>query len=143
MTLFKTGRIALAVALLAGCASLIQDRESQLSAAGFIVRPADSPERQAQLAKLPANRVSQQIRGQTVSYLYPDPVVCKCLYVGSQQAFARYQQALQQQRVAADQLQAAQLNTDWDWGPWGGFGPGFGGGFGGGYGGGFGPGFYP
>lgn len=134
MTFSKMCGAALALALVSGCATLIHDRENQLSAAGFTVRPADTPERQAQLMKLPANRVSQQIRGQTVSYLYPDPVVCHCLYVGSEQNFSRYQQALQQQRVANEQLQASQFN-DWDWGPWGGFGPG--------YGGGFGPGFYP
>ncbi len=120
-----------AIALLSGCAAFQQDaitsRENTLSAAGFNVRPAATVSQQGMLARLPANRVSQRIEGEHVSYLYPDPVVCRCLYVGGQAAFGKYQQLLMQQQASAEQLQAAQLNSDfaWDWGPWGGYGPAF------------------
>lgn len=138
-TLRSIGLMALGGLALGGCAierDLVQSRENMLAAAGFTVRPADSADRQAMLANLPANRVSQQIRGETVSYLYPDPVVCHCLYVGGQAEWARYQRAIQQQRIANERVEAARLDaTSWNWGPWGGFGPG--------YGAGFGPGFYP
>ncbi len=66
------------------------DRESLLSASGFTVLPANTPQRQDMLAKLPPNRVSQLIQGDKVSYLYPDPVLCHCLYAGGQQQFAQY-----------------------------------------------------
>ena len=125
----------LGLLMLGGCVAspgaLIVDQENSLSAAGFKVLPASSPERQAMLARLPANVVAQHIEGDQVSYLYGDPLVCHCLYVGDQQAFAHYQQDQIARRVADSQLAAARLNEDlaWDWGPWG-------------YGGGFGLGFY-
>ena len=114
--------------LLTGCAALqrnaVQDRESLLSAAGFTVLPATTADRQAMLTRLPANRVSQIIQGQYVTYVYPDPVLCQCLYTGGQQAFAQYSAYVQQRRIADEQITAAQLNYDgaWDWGPWGGYG---------------------
>ncbi len=100
------------------------DRESLLSASGFTVLPANTPQRQDMLAQLPPNRVSQLIQGDRVSYLYPDPVLCHCLYAGGQQQFAQYQAYVQQRRIADEQVTAAQLNYDggWDWGPWGGYG---------------------
>ena len=113
---------------LGGCAAIernaAQDRESLLSASGFTVLPANNPQSQAMLAKLPANRVSQIIQGNNVSYVYPDPVLCHCLYTGGQQAFAQYFAYVQQRRIADEQVTAAQLNYDggWDWGPWGGYG---------------------
>ncbi len=128
----QTGMAAVVcVTLLGGCAALqqdaVRDRENLLSAAGFSVRPATTPVQQQALARLPANVVSQRIEGEHVSYLYPDPLICHCLYVGGQEAFGRYQQILTQRQIANAQLQAAQLNSDfaWDWGPWGGYGPAF------------------
>ena len=122
-------RLALtAAALLAGCAALqrnaVQDHESLLSASGFTVLPATTADRQTMLTQLPANRVSQIVQGQYVTYVYPDPVLCRCLYTGGQQAFAQYAAYVQQRRIADEQITAAQLNYDgaWDWGPWGGYG---------------------
>ncbi len=118
----------LSTAALGGCAALqhnaVEDRESQLSAAGFSVLPANTPSRQAMLATLPPNHVSQIIRGDTVSYVYPDQVICHCLYTGGQQAFAQYAAYVQQRRIADEQVTAAQIGFDggWDWGPWGGYG---------------------
>ncbi len=130
-------RVAMSVlVLLGGCVStstLVTDRENDLSAAGFQVRPVNSPQRQAMFDRLPPNKVVQRIRDDKVAYLYADAVVCHCLYAGDQAAFGRFQQAQTARRVASDNLEAAQLNADsnWDWSPWGygGFGPGFGGGF--------------
>ncbi len=129
-------RYALILAvLLPGCAILqrdaISDRENTLAAAGFTVRPIDTAARSTMITRLPPDRISQRIDGANVSYLYPDPVKCHCLYVGNQAAYARYQQISIQRNIARDQIDAAQLNSenDWDWGPWGGYGPGFGAGF--------------
>ncbi len=116
---------------LSACAALqrnaIGDTENSLAAAGFVVRPVNSDTQMGMLRTLPPNRVSQRIEGNRVSYLYPDPVVCRCLYVGGQAAYGRYQQLAIQQRIARDQVEAARLDSDfaWDWGPWGGYGPGF------------------
>ena len=122
---------ALFAASLGGCAGIerdnVTDRENLLSAGGFRVLPVNTPERQAELAKLPPNRVVQQIMGEHVSYLYADPLVCHCLYAGGQDAFGRYQSLLQQRRIASDQLLASEQNQDFGfgYGAFGGFGPAF------------------
>jgi hypothetical protein len=116
---------------LGGCAALqrdtVQNTENNLAAAGFTVLPATTPARVTMLTALPPNRVSRRIDGEHVSYLYPDTVVCHCLYVGSQAAWGRYLAAAQAQRIARDQLDAAEFNNQyyWDWGPWGGYDPRF------------------
>ena len=104
----------------------IVSQEDSLAAAGFTELPANTPQRAAMLGNLPPNQMAQRIDGSHVSYVYADPTVCHCLYAGSQDAFGRYQQQRQFQRLASDNLRAAELNSDlsWDWGPWG-----YGGGF--------------
>ena len=118
---------------LAACLSpqqRIADREDSLSAAGFIVRPASTPQREAMLQRLPPNKLYRSIKGDQVSYVYADPVDCRCLYTGTQQAYNTYQANLQRQRLANEQAMTADeyyQDASWDWGPWGfgGFGPGF------------------
>ncbi len=98
-----------------------ENREDLLAAAGFTVRPANTPARVASLRSLPPNRLVQQTRGSTVSYVYADPLVCACLYVGDQAAYGRYRQEVFQRRLAEEQAMTAQMNQmDWDYGPWGG-----------------------
>ena len=119
-------RLAVLAACLAmaACATPQQraeDRENLLSAAGFTVLPAHPPGRVASLRSLPPNKVVQQIRGGTVSYIYADPLVCACLYVGDQAAYGRYRQEVFQRRLADEQSMTAQMNQmSWDYGPWGG-----------------------
>jgi hypothetical protein len=138
-------RCAIAISFLFGIGALgacqtqqqrVVHHEDNLAAAGFIVRPANTPERQAMLHRLPANRFVQRVKGGVVHYVYADPLVCGCLYVGSQQAFNQYKNDQQQRRLANEQQMAAQSYEDsaWNWGEWGpwdegyGFmyGPGFG-----------------
>ena len=113
---------------LGGCVStaqLVQGQEGLLAASGFVARPANTPERRQMLATLPPDQVVQQPHDDHMVYLYADPTVCQCLYVGGPRAWSNYQGALQQQRLANEQMEAAQLSYGaWDWGPWGGFGPG-------------------
>ncbi|HEY2531394.1 MAG TPA: hypothetical protein VGJ20_26265 [Xanthobacteraceae bacterium] len=47
-------------------------RVDSLSAAGFLVKPATTPERQAMLQKLPPNRFIQRASGESVHYVYAD-----------------------------------------------------------------------
>ena len=123
---------ALALLVLAGCMSQQQrvaDKEDSLAAAGFVQRPANTPERQAMLNRLPPHKFVRHVHGDNITYVYADPLVCDCLYVGSQQAYGQYQQALQQKSIADEQELTAQEYADpaWTWGPWGyGFGPEFG-----------------
>jgi hypothetical protein len=114
------------VGAIMGCQSqsaIVTEHEDNLAAAGFIVRPANTPERQAMLNRLPPHQFVQRMNGDTVHYIYADPLVCGCLYVGTQQAFNQYKFHQQQQNLANEQLMAAQAYSDaawnWDaWGPW-------------------------
>jgi len=124
---------ALAV-LIAGCETTkeaVAHKEDSLTAAGFTAHPANTPARVAMLKRLPPHRFVQKPSGDTMHYVYADPVVCGCLYVGTEQAYGQYVKNERQQDLANEQLLAAQMYSDpaWDWGPWGGgFGRGFRGG---------------
>lgn len=106
----------------------IAGREDKLSAAGFTIKPANTPEREAMLARLPANKFVRRTSGDSVHYVYADPLVCVCLYVGTQEAYNRYSALEQAHQLADEQLLTAQTYSDatWSWGPWGPFDPSFG-----------------
>lgn len=70
----------------------VSQHEDRLAAAGFIVKPADTPERQAMLNPLPPHRFVKRVHGDTVHYIYADPLVCGCLYVGTEQAYQQYEE---------------------------------------------------
>jgi hypothetical protein len=92
--------------------------EQLLAAAGFDQKLADTPEKLANLEMLtPARKLAPQVRDGRLYYVYADPDLCKCLFVGSA---AQYQQARQKQ-LANDQLIAIQdhLSVPILWGLWG------------------------
>ena len=121
--------VLLCMAALAACQTqqqIVSEREDNLAAAGFIVRPANTPERQQMLSRLPPHKFIQRVSGDTVHYIYSDPLVCGCLYVGTQQAFNQYKLHQQQQRLADEQQMTATMYADpaWRWDAWGPWGPG-------------------
>jgi hypothetical protein len=113
---------------IAACQSesqLVTQREDNLAAAGFIVKPANTPERQEMLHRLPPHTFVQRVNGDVVHYVFADPLVCGCLYVGTQQAYNAYKLHQQQQHLADEQAMTAQSYADpaWSWGAWGPWGP--------------------
>src|ERR1700721_4237702 len=84
------GAGVLFAALTACQSSGILQQENDLAAAGFTVRIADTAERQAMLNRLPPNQFVQRVSGNDIHYVYADPQVCGCLYIGTQQDFAQY-----------------------------------------------------
>jgi hypothetical protein len=120
--------LLMGVGAITGCQSqsaIVTEHEDNLAAAGFVVRPANTPERQAMLNRLPPHQFVQRVNGDTVHYIYADPLVCGCLYVGTQQAFNQYKLHQQQQNLANEQLMTAQTYSDaaWNWNAWGPWGP--------------------
>jgi hypothetical protein len=113
--------------LLAACQTAPPDygaREAQLAAAGFVMRPADTPQRQSMLGRLPAHRFIVRQNGATTRYVYADPLVCDCLYVGTPQAYEQFRANQLSQHLADERQLAAITYADaawsWDaWGPWG------------------------
>lgn len=79
------------------------------------------------LSELPPHAFVQRPHGDTVDFVYADPLVCMCLYVGSQEAYNRYRAYAQQKQLADEQQMTAQLynNPSWNWGAWGPWGPGY------------------
>lgn len=115
--------VAAVVLGIAGCASPQQQvgqKEDLLAAAGFQVRPADSPHRIAAMKRLPANRFVTRVRDGNLVYLYADPLDCGCLYLGTQQNWDAYKQEMFAKQIADQQQMTAIMNQEsWDWGPWG------------------------
>src|SRR5256712_14092951 len=116
---------ALAAAMvLTGCATMrrseARSTEELLAAAGFVMRPADTAERQQRLAALPPYRLESRTKDGKVVYTYADPGGCHCLYVGGSKEYSEYQRLRVQRQIAADQAWAAQeVQMDWGlWGPW-------------------------
>jgi hypothetical protein len=70
---------------------VIMRHENNLSIAGFVVHRADTPDLQATLDLLPSHQVLQRLHGEAIRYVYADPDVCDCFYLGSQQAYDLYQ----------------------------------------------------
>jgi hypothetical protein len=117
--------IALAVAVtLTGCATIrrseARSTEQLLAAAGFVMRPADTTERQQRLAAMPPYQLASRTTDGRVVYTYADPATCKCLYVGGSKEYSEYQRLRVQHQIAMDQAWAAQQGPmDCDMGePW-------------------------
>ncbi len=120
----------LGLGMLAGCQTPEQRVARQadyLAAAGFLVKPANTPERQGMLTRLPPHKFVQEITGDDVRYVMADPLVCGCLYVGTQQAYNQYKRDQQQRHLADEQAMNAQIYADsaWNWNAWGPWGPGY------------------
>lgn len=111
---------------LAGCADAVQQKDDLLAAAGFRIKPADTPERLALLKKLPPHKFTMRTTPNgSVSFLYADPTICKCLYYGDETAYSTYRQMALAQQLADKRLMAAQMEQDasWNWQAWGPWGP--------------------
>ena len=74
----------------------VERSEQMLSDAGFRQVPADNPERAAALRRLAPDTVTEVRRGDRMYYVYPDPKLCGCLYVGSPTEHDEYLRLVQQ-----------------------------------------------
>ncbi len=119
----------LASATLAGCVTLgAQEKESTLSAAGFVRRQADTPQKQAKLQALPQNTIVFTPRKTGNVYIYADAAGCDCAYIGTEAAYQQYQQLRAANNIAQMQETTAMLNSEaaMDWGGvWGPYAPGW------------------
>jgi hypothetical protein len=110
---------------LGGCAA-VPDTESKLSASGFKVHLADTPEQLEKLEALPQHEMTPQKRHGEVYWVYAD-ADSKRLYVGTQDQYNLYQQAKTDAEIAAQDRNAAEANlmaaqmdaVDGSWGGWG------------------------
>ena len=107
-----------------GCATIrahqTAETEQILAAAGFQVKPADTPEKLAHLQTLTPRKVVRYTRAGQPQYVYADPETCKCSYVGDEQRYQKFQELSLQKKIADEQLSAARANWDASMNWWGG-----------------------
>ena len=97
--------------------------ERLLAAAGFQMQLVNTPAQRAHLESLTQRKIVPHSRNGETYYVYADALECKCLYVGSQEAYQRYEQRVLDQKIADQQERTAAMNEnaamDWGlWGPW-------------------------
>ena len=106
--------------ILTGCAMIEKsnatDTEQLLAAAGFTMKLADTPEKQANIAAMTQRKVVAHSKNATVQYAYADAEFCKCIYLGSEQNYQQYQKIAVEKNIAR-MNEDAELN----WGAWGGW----------------------
>jgi hypothetical protein len=71
--------------------------DMKLEDAGFVMRRADTPEKMAQLRKLPPRKFATRVGQSGRYYLWADPESCQCVFVGTERAL----QAFRDMRRAA------------------------------------------
>jgi hypothetical protein len=118
--------VGLAVAL-AGCAAIDRQETGQteqlLAAAGFQMRPADTPAKLADLDRLQQHKLVRHERDGEATYVYADAADCKCLYSGDERNYDQFEKLRVQEDVAQQEMMAAEINQEsamnWElWGPW-------------------------
>jgi hypothetical protein len=106
--------LAATLLALAGCATMQRGEaastEQLLTAAGFQMRPANTPERLADLNAMPPGKLLVSSRAGNVIYTYADPERCRCLYVGGPKEYSALQRLRVEKEIAADEPQSG---LDW------------------------------
>ena len=86
--------------------------EPMLSAAGFHMLPADTPERVAETQRLTPLKVRYYIDNGKPHYWFNDPVKCHCVYVGGEKNYQQYERIRLSQQAAQQEAEAAQMNEE-------------------------------
>jgi hypothetical protein len=128
--ILNTFKILGAITLLAwvtGCAST-QDTENALVASGFKIITPITPAQVARLKALPAGQVTMTHHDGKTYYVFPD-VKHNQAYVGGPKQLQAYQALRAEQKIAEENLEAAEMQRDAAWDAFGGWGamvePGF------------------
>jgi hypothetical protein len=117
------GAIAL-LTLAVGCTSTqTQTKENLLIAAGFKVITPRTAAQQQKLQSLPAGKVTLIQKDGKNYYVFPDATNNQA-YVGGLTQYQAYQQLRLANKLANENLEAAEINQDasMEWGAWGGWG---------------------
>jgi hypothetical protein len=116
-------------AVAVGCTSTqtqTQSKENLLIAAGFKVIVPSTAAQQQKLKALPPDKVTLVQKSGKTYYVFPDAANNQA-YVGGPTQFQAYKQLRLANKLANENLEAAEMNQDasMDWGTWGGWvGPG-------------------
>ena len=126
-TLFAALLITAALSIALGsCAAkkaqIAMNTERMLRTAGFEVKIADTPEKMEKLKGLAQRKIVPYPYEGEMLYLYADAASCKCVYVGTPDAYQRYVEYQVAQGIARDNVKAQQANeaatTPYNTGVW-------------------------
>lgn len=99
-----------------GCAAknaqTSMNTERMLRTAGFELKIADTPEKLKRLKGLAQRKIVPYPHEGNMLYLYADAASCKCVYVGTPEAYQRYVEYRVGQGIADDNRKAAQANAN-------------------------------
>jgi hypothetical protein len=97
----------------------VQSKEDLLAAAGFTIKPANTPARLAAMKRLPPHKFVQQANGGNAVWVYADPTICQCVYFGDQVAWSNYRAMVFAKQLANEQQMTAIMNQNaFDFSPW-------------------------
>jgi hypothetical protein len=65
--------------------------DSLFTISGFVPQIANTPAKMKHLMSLPPDRLITRTRNGRTQYLYADPNICRCVYVGTPEAYRVYQ----------------------------------------------------
>jgi len=122
-TMIKLISVILMLAL-AGCAmnrnQKAVEMERLLKASGFKMKTADTESKLAQLKELPQRKLVAQNWGGKVRYVYADASICKCAYVGDEEAYKTFQDLALERQISDEDRRAAERDdpADMDGGGW-------------------------
>lgn len=111
--------------LLYSCAAIeardVEDKEQMLAAAGFTMKLADTPAKLAHLKQQVQHKIIAYTKREETYFVYADATDCKCLYVGDNSAYTKFQALQVQQNIADEQQMTAEMNqnAEMNWGMWG------------------------
>jgi hypothetical protein len=94
----RTHRITIGFALLVCGLSFARAQQQVIvvpdnlfTQAGFVVKYATTPEKEAILRRLPPDKLVTRRKDGKLYYVYSDAARCNCAYVGTPEAYAAYQ----------------------------------------------------
>ena len=105
--------LMLAISIIACAAtrdSKIVDMQKLLTAAGFKMGVADTPQKLAELKKLPQRELVPREDGTKLVYIYADAQKCSCAFVGDEQAYQKYQKLTRAKQIADQDRREAVRN---------------------------------
>jgi hypothetical protein len=117
------GALALLFLTLSCTGVQTQNKENLLIAAGFKVIVPKTATQQQKLKALPADKVTLVQKDGKTYYVFPDAANNQA-YVGGPTQYQTYKQLRLENKLANDNLEAAEMNQDasMEWGAWGGWG---------------------
>jgi len=86
------------------------DMKKLLTSAGFKMGVADTPQKLAELKKLPQREMVPREEGDKLVYIYADAENCKCAFIGDEEAYKKYRKLTQAKQMADEDRREAVRN---------------------------------